>query len=58
MSQVTEMLSRNVKLNEKELTAPGFFQDSGKESKGKLPQTSTSYPMTSFPTTITELGPR
>ncbi|KAL8460360.1 hypothetical protein ACS0TY_032047 [Phlomoides rotata] len=58
MSQVTEMLSKNVKLNEKQLTPPGFFQDSSKESKGKLPQTSTSYPMTSFPITITEVGPR
>ncbi|KAJ7946961.1 Receptor-like kinase [Quillaja saponaria] len=29
MSQVVDMLSRKTKLNEKQLTAPGFFQDSG-----------------------------
>lgn len=35
MSQVVEMLSRNIRLNEKELTAPGFFTDSGESSSKK-----------------------
>lgn len=62
MSQVIEMLSRNVRLNEKELTPPGFFEDSarlgGKSSKEKLSGASTSYQMNSFPSTITEVTPR
>ncbi|CAA0826579.1 Protein kinase superfamily protein [Striga hermonthica] len=58
MSQVFEMLSRNVKLNEKELTAPGSFQNSGqpggKQSKMKSTVTSSSNQTSSFPTTITQ----
>ncbi|KAI7738158.1 hypothetical protein M8C21_007541 [Ambrosia artemisiifolia] len=56
MSQVVEMLSRNVKLNEKELTPPGFFQDSSENKKAS--DASTSRQISSFPTTITELTPR
>ncbi|KAI3466649.1 hypothetical protein Pfo_023312 [Paulownia fortunei] len=59
MSQVIEMLSKNVRLNEKELTAPGFFEDSGRSSgklsKNKSSDASTSHQMTSFPTTITQV---
>ncbi|KAG6392231.1 hypothetical protein SASPL_146444 [Salvia splendens] len=62
MSQVTEMLSRNVKLNEDQLTPPSFFDDSdrqsGKTSKNKSSDTSTSRQMSSFPITITEVAPR
>ena len=29
MSQVVDMLSKNIRLNEQEITAPAFFQDSG-----------------------------
>lgn len=62
MSQVTEMLSRNVKLNEMQLTPPGFFEDSGrqsgKSSKNKSSETSASHQMSSFPITITEVSPR
>lgn len=62
MSQVLEMLSKNVKLNDKELTRPGFFEDSGsltgKLSKNKSSEASTSHQMTSFPITITQVTPR
>ncbi|CAI9266326.1 unnamed protein product [Lactuca saligna] len=33
MSQVVDMLSRNIRLNEKQLTPPGFFQDSNGNKK-------------------------
>lgn len=56
MSQVVDMLSRNIKLNEKELTPPGFFQES-KENK-KISDASTSRQISSFPTTITQVTPR
>ncbi|PSS10252.1 LRR receptor-like serine/threonine-protein kinase [Actinidia chinensis var. chinensis] len=59
MSQVAEMLSRDIRLNEKELTAPGFFQDSdGPSLDKKSSECSTSYQMSSVPTTITQLTPR
>ncbi|KAK6154695.1 hypothetical protein DH2020_008943 [Rehmannia glutinosa] len=62
MSQVIRMLSKNVRLNEKELTPPGFFEDSGrpsgKTSKNKSYDASTSYQTTSFPITITQVTPR
>lgn len=62
MSQVLEMLTRNIKLNEKELTPPGFFQDSGgvsgTQSKLKSSESSTSYQMSSVPLTITQVIPR
>ncbi|KAG8385606.1 hypothetical protein BUALT_Bualt03G0062600 [Buddleja alternifolia] len=59
MSQVIAMLSKNVRLNEKELTPPGFFEDSGglndKLTKNKSSEASTSHQMSSFPTTITQI---
>lgn len=62
MSQVMEMLSKNVQLNEKLLTPPGFFQDSGQVNdttlKNKSSESSTSHQMSSFPITITQLTPR
>lgn len=62
MSQVTEMLSRNVKLNENQLTPPGFFEDSGRKSgttsKIKSSETSGSHQMSSLAITITEVAPR
>ncbi|XP_051128325.1 putative serine/threonine-protein kinase isoform X2 [Andrographis paniculata] len=58
MNQVIEMLSKNVRLNDKELTPPGFFEDSdrkrGKISKDK----SISHQMSSIPVSITEVAPR
>ncbi|KAL3522246.1 hypothetical protein ACH5RR_015080 [Cinchona calisaya] len=61
MSQVIDMLSRDIRLNEKQLTPPGFFQGSGGlsslQSKEKS-EGSTSYQMSSVPTTITEVTPR
>ncbi|XWS15723.1 hypothetical protein CRYUN_Cryun34aG0026400 [Craigia yunnanensis] len=61
MSQVIEMLGRKIKLNEKVLTAPGFFRDdvasSGKKSIDSSTG-STSYQMSSVPVTITHLTPR
>ncbi|XP_047307918.1 cold-responsive protein kinase 1-like [Impatiens glandulifera] len=63
MSQVVEMLSRKIRLNEKELTAPGYFQYAGESSQshknGKLSdETSTSYQMSSAPFSITQVSPR
>ncbi|XP_051136120.1 cold-responsive protein kinase 1-like [Andrographis paniculata] len=62
MSQVVEMLTKNVRLNEKELTPPGFFEDSGRRSGGqtkvyKSSDTSTGQ-MSSAPISITQVTPR
>lgn len=61
MSQVIEMLSKNTRLNEKQLTPPGFFQESGGlsslQSKEKS-EGSTSYQMSSVPVSITQVTPR
>ncbi|KAL8228687.1 hypothetical protein R6Q57_013587 [Mikania cordata] len=56
MSQVVNMLSRNIKLNEKELTPPGFFQDYNENKK--VSNASTSHEITSFPSSITQVTPR
>ncbi|KAL8248197.1 hypothetical protein R6Q59_005065 [Mikania micrantha] len=56
MSQVVNMLSRNIKLNEKELTPPGFFQDYNENKK--VSDASTSHQITSFPSSITLVTPR
>ncbi|MCD9640564.1 hypothetical protein HAX54_025932 [Datura stramonium] len=62
MSQVLDMLTKNIKLNEKELTPPGFFQDSGgstsTQPKLKSSESSTSHQMSSVPLTITQVTPR
>lgn len=65
MSQVIEMLSRNVRLNENELTPPGFFDDSAscsgrslKDNKDKFSGTTASYQISTFPSTITQVTPR
>lgn len=63
MSQVVDMLSRNIRLNEKLLSAPGFFQDSGgisgpTSSTKKSSADSISNQMSSVPVTITEVTPR
>ncbi|KAK4755020.1 hypothetical protein SAY87_008777 [Trapa incisa] len=61
MSLVVKMLSRNIKLNEKELTAPGFFQDSTQssgQSSSKKSSADSTRVMTSVPITITEVSPR
>lgn len=60
MSQVVEMLSRDIRINEKQITAPGFFQgsDSFTSSNKKSSETGTSYRMSSFPDTITQVTPR
>lgn len=57
MSQVVDMLSRNIRLNEKELTPPGFFQESSGNKKVSS-EASTSRQISSFPTTITQVTPR
>ncbi|XP_022036020.1 putative serine/threonine-protein kinase isoform X1 [Helianthus annuus] len=56
MSQVVDMLSRNIKLNEKELTPPAIFQDSNDNKKTS--GASTSRLISSFPSTITQVIPR
>lgn len=58
MSQVVDMLSRNIRLNEKELTAPGYFQTSDDCSRKPSSTDSASYQMSSVPVTITEVTPR
>ncbi|KAF2297672.1 hypothetical protein GH714_002149 [Hevea brasiliensis] len=63
MSQVVDMLSKNVRLNEMLLSPPGFFQDSiglsgPPSSTKKSSADSTSNQMSSFPVTITEVTPR
>ncbi|KAB1199194.1 hypothetical protein CJ030_MR0G027054 [Morella rubra] len=58
MSQVVDMLSRNIRLNEKELTAPGLFIDPGESSKKGPSTDSTSCQMSSVPVTITNVTPR
>ncbi|GLT75093.1 hypothetical protein SLA2020_468430 [Shorea laevis] len=59
MSQVLDMLSKNnTRLNEKLLSAPGFFQNGGSPSKKKSSTESTSYQMSSVPLTITQVTPR
>ncbi|XP_044461082.1 putative serine/threonine-protein kinase [Mangifera indica] len=60
MSQVVEMLSKNIRLNEKELTAPGFFQDSesSQGASSKKSADTTFNQMSSVPTTITQVTAR
>ncbi|KAK3188025.1 hypothetical protein Dsin_027586 [Dipteronia sinensis] len=62
MSQVVEMLSKNIRLNDKELTAPGFFQDSGGSSgaasSNKKSVDSNCNQMSSVPISITQVTPR
>ncbi|KAJ1405486.1 Protein kinase-like domain superfamily [Sesbania bispinosa] len=58
MSQVVDMLSKKIRLNEKQLTAPGFFQDSGTSSQKKSSFESTSYQFSSAPASITQVTPR
>ncbi|CAI0468619.1 unnamed protein product [Linum tenue] len=63
MSQVVEMLSTSIRLNDKLLTAPGFFQDSdgvsaGGPSVNKRSTAQSSDNHSSVPVTITEVAPR
>ncbi|XP_075523156.1 cold-responsive protein kinase 1-like isoform X1 [Primulina tabacum] len=62
MSQVIEMLSKNVRLKENQLTPPGFFETSARLSgtmfKNKSSEASTSHQMSTFPITITQVTPR
>lgn len=58
MSQVVDMLTKKIRLNEKQLTAPGFFQDSGDSSLKKSTLESTSYQFSSAPVSITHVTPR
>ena len=58
MYQVVDMLSRKIRLNEKELTEPGFFQNSGESSKNNLSSGYTSNQTNSLPPTITQVIPR
>ncbi|CAL5213369.1 unnamed protein product [Lathyrus oleraceus] len=58
MSQVVDMLSKNIKLNEKQLTAPGFFQASGESSLKKSSFESTSHQFSSVPASFTQVSPR
>ncbi|KAG4945575.1 hypothetical protein JHK87_041582 [Glycine soja] len=51
MIQVVDMLSKAIQLNEKELTAPGFFTNEGESSRNN------SNPVSSF-ITITQVTPR
>ncbi|KAI3912912.1 hypothetical protein MKW92_011728 [Papaver armeniacum] len=61
MTQVITMLTKNKRLNEKELTAPGFFSE-GSGYSGSLNKKSTSnsisQTISSFPPSITQVTPR
>ncbi|GAB2212859.1 hypothetical protein Drorol1_Dr00020857 [Drosera rotundifolia] len=56
MSQVVDMLSRNTRLNEKIITAPGFFPDSGDVSSKKMSAGSSQ--ISSISLSITDIAPR
>ncbi|KAG6754842.1 hypothetical protein POTOM_040640 [Populus tomentosa] len=63
MTQVVDMLSRQIQVNDKELTAPGFFQDPDSPSGGASSTKgsygdSTGYQMSYVPVRITEVIPR
>lgn len=62
MNQVFEMLSRDIRINEQEITPPGFFQESGGlgilQSKEKLSESSTCCNVSSASVTITEVTSR
>lgn len=58
MSQVVDMLSRNIRLNEKQLTAPGFYPDSRHGESSSKKTAVTSHEMSSVPVTITQVTPR
>lgn len=58
MSQVVDMLSKKIRLNEKQLTAPGFFQTSGESSLKKSSFESTSHQFSSAPVSFTQVTPR
>ncbi|XP_065878120.1 cold-responsive protein kinase 1-like isoform X1 [Euphorbia lathyris] len=64
MSQVVEMLTKNIRLNEKLLSAPGFFQDLSRQNetpssiKKSSNDSTTTNINSSVPVTITEITPR
>ncbi|KAI3994836.1 hypothetical protein MKX01_037387 [Papaver californicum] len=61
MTQVITMLTKNKRLNEKELTAPGFFTEGsgyGGSSNKKATSNSISQTISSFPPSITQVTPR
>nr|XP_010918428.1 putative serine/threonine-protein kinase isoform X2 [Elaeis guineensis] len=59
MPQVVEMLSKQIRLNEKELTSPHFIQDSRHTSGGWKGGESTNVPpLSTAPVTYSELVPR
>ncbi|KAH9748611.1 protein kinase domain-containing protein [Citrus sinensis] len=60
MNQVIKMLTKNIRLNEEELTAPGLFQDSESSSVGTSDKKSSdsTLQMSSVPVTITQVTPR
>lgn len=60
MSQAIEMLSKNVRLNEKQLTPPGWFEDPErvKTTNNRPSGTSTSYRVSYTASIITEVKPR
>lgn len=56
MSQVVDMLSRNTRINEKQITPPGFFPHSGNISSKKMSDGSGQMSMASV--TMTQVTPR
>lgn len=70
MLQVLDMLSKPVQLNDKEITQPGYMEDSGEFVKGLGATTSTTsqskfstgidttIPFSSGQATCTEISPR
>ncbi|XP_058771591.1 putative serine/threonine-protein kinase [Vicia villosa] len=59
MSQVVDMLSKEIQLNEKQLTSPGFFNyDVGESSQKKSNPESLVYHTSSTQDSITQVTPR
>lgn len=61
MNQVIKMLTKNIRLNEEELTAPGLFQDSESSSSvgtSDKKSSDSTFQMSSVPVTITQVTPR
>lgn len=58
MTQVVDMLSKEIQLNEKELTAPGFFMDAVQSSQKKSYPDSSISQIRDGHVSITMVNPR
>lgn len=58
MTQVVDMLSKDIQINEKQLTAPGFFIDAGESSRNKSYPDSSILQISATNVSITQVTPR